>query len=144
MESRAQSDREKFIHTWREIIENTDNLYLWQDSVKELTIKDNTITGVVTNMDVSFSAKSVIITSGTFMNGLMHIGKTQLRGGRISEPASYGITEQLSLLGITVGRMKTGTPVLHRRKKRSFRPNDRTNWRKTFINSLILILNLDN
>ena len=108
---RAQSDREKFIHTWREIIENTDNLYLWQDSVKELTIKDNTITGVVTNMDVSFSAKSVIITSGTFMNGLMHIGKTQLRGGRISEPASYGITEQLSLLGITVGRMKTGTPV---------------------------------
>ena len=108
---RAQSDREKFIHTWREIIENTDNLYLWQDSVKELTIKDNTIIGVVTNMDVSFSAKSVIITSGTFMNGLMHIGKTQLRGGRISEPASYGITEQLSLLGITVGRMKTGTPV---------------------------------
>ncbi|WP_455497562.1 tRNA uridine-5-carboxymethylaminomethyl(34) synthesis enzyme MnmG [Coprobacter sp.] len=108
---RAQSDREKFIHTWREIIENTDNLYLWQDSVKKLTIKDNTITGVVTNMDVSFSAKSVIITSGTFMNGLMHIGKTQLRGGRISEPASYGITEQLSLLGITVGRMKTGTPV---------------------------------
>lgn len=108
---RAQSDREKFIHTWRDIIENTDNLYLWQDSVKELIIKDSTITGVITNMNVSFFAKSVIITSGTFMNGLMHIGKTQLRGGRISEPASYGITEQLSQLGITVGRMKTGTPV---------------------------------
>ena len=108
---RAQSDREKFIHTWREIIENTDNLYLWQDSVKELVIKNNTVTGVLTNMDVQFSAKSVVITSGTFMNGLIHIGKTQLRGGRISEPASYGITEQLSELGITVGRMKTGTPV---------------------------------
>ncbi len=108
---RAQSDREKFIHTWREIIENTDNLYLWQDSVKELVIKNNTVTGVLTNMDVQFSAKSVVITSGTFMNGLIHIGKTQLRGGRISEPASYGITEQLSELGIIVGRMKTGTPV---------------------------------
>ena len=127
---RAQSDREKFIHTWREIIENTDNLYLWQDSVKELVIKNNTVTGVLTNMDVQFSAKSVVITSGTFMNGLIHIGKTQLRGGRISEPASYGITEQLSELGITVGRMKNRDSSTNRREKRPFRINDRTTGRK--------------
>ena len=108
---RAQSDRAKFIETWRGIIENTEHLSIWQDTVNKLIIKKHSITGVTTGMGVTFTARSVIITSGTFMNGLMHIGKTQLPGGRISEPASYGISEQLKEEGIIVGRMKTGTPV---------------------------------
>lgn len=108
---RAQSDRAKFIETWRGIIENTEHLSIWQDTVNKLIIKEHSITGVITGMGVTFTARSVIITSGTFMNGLMHIGKTQLPGGRISEPASYGISEQLKEEGIIVGRMKTGTPV---------------------------------
>ncbi len=108
---RAQSDRAKFIQEWRGIIENTPNLYLWQDSVNQLIIKDKTVMGVKTQLGVEFFAKSVVITSGTFLNGLMHIGRTQFVGGRISEPASYGISEQLAQEGITVGRMKTGTPV---------------------------------
>ena len=108
---RSQSDRAKFITTWRSIIENTDNLYMWQDSVNQILVKDGRVTGVVTAMNVTFTAKCVVLTTGTFMNGLMHIGRTKLRGGRISEPASYGITEQLVSLGFTAGRMKTGTPV---------------------------------
>ena len=108
---RSQSDRARFIEQWRSIIENTDNLFLWQDFVKQLVIKDNTVCGVVTGMDVTFKARSVVLTNGTFLNGLMHIGRTQLPGGRVSEPASYGLSEQLAALGFTVGRMKTGTPV---------------------------------
>ena len=108
---RSQSDRAKFITTWRSILENTDNLYMWQDSVNQILVKDGRVTGVVTAMNVTFTAKCVVLTTGTFMNGLMHIGRTKLRGGRISEPASYGITEQLVELGFTAGRMKTGTPV---------------------------------
>lgn len=108
---RSQSDRAKFIMTWRSILENTDNLYMWQDSVNQILVKDGGVTGVVTAMNVTFTAKCVVLTTGTFMNGLMHIGRTKLRGGRISEPASYGITEQLVELGFTAGRMKTGTPV---------------------------------
>ena len=108
---RSQSDRARFIEQWRSIIENTDNLDMWQDFVKQLVIKDNTVCGVVTGMDVTFKARSVVLTNGTFLNGLMHIGRTQLPGGRVSEPASYGLSEQLAALGFTVGRMKTGTPV---------------------------------
>lgn len=108
---RSQSDRARFIEQWRSIIENTDNLFLWQDFVKQLVIKDNTVCGVVTGMDVTFKARSVVLTNGTFLNGLMHIGRTQLPGGRVSEPASYGLSEQLAAMGFTVGRMKTGTPV---------------------------------
>ena len=108
---RAQSDRQKFIETWRSVIENTPNLYMWQDTVKELIIENNTVKGVRTALNLSIYATCVILTSGTFMNGLMHIGRTQIAGGRISEPASYGITEQLTRMGLTAGRMKTGTPV---------------------------------
>lgn len=108
---RSQSDRARFITTWRSILENTENLYMWQDSVNQILVKDGRVTGVVTSMHVTFTAKCVVLTTGTFMNGLMHIGRTQLHGGRISEPASYGITEQLVELGFTAGRMKTGTPV---------------------------------
>lgn len=108
---RAQSDRTRFIQKWREIIDSTDNLFIWQDTVTSLIIDNKTVTGVRTAMNVEFSAKSVVLTNGTFLNGLMHIGKTQLGGGRVSEPASYGITEQLRELGFTTDRMKTGTPA---------------------------------
>lgn len=108
---RAQSDRAQFIAKWRDIIENTDNLYLWQDTVKSFILEDKTVTGVVTAFGVTFMAKAVILTTGTFMNGLMHVGKVQLGGGRVSEPSSTGITEQLREAGFKTDRMKTGTPV---------------------------------
>ena len=108
---RSQSDRARFIEEWRSIVENTNNLNIWQDFVKQLVISDGEVRGVVTGMDVTFKARSVVLTNGTFLNGLMHIGRTKLPGGRISEPASYGLSEQLASLGFVVGRMKTGTPV---------------------------------
>ncbi|MBP3349646.1 MAG: tRNA uridine-5-carboxymethylaminomethyl(34) synthesis enzyme MnmG [Bacteroidaceae bacterium] len=108
---RSQSDRARFIEQWRSIIENTDNLDMWQDFVKQLVIDNGEVKGVITGMEVTFKARCVILTNGTFLNGLMHIGRTQLPGGRVAEPASYGISEQLAQLGFTVGRMKTGTPV---------------------------------
>ncbi len=108
---RSQSDRMKFIEKWREILDETANLHLWQDTVTALTFDENRVTGCTTTMGIEFSAKSVILTAGTFLNGLMHIGKTQIVGGRIAEPASYGITEQLKAKGFTTSRMKTGTPV---------------------------------
>lgn len=108
---RAQSDRARFIDCWRGILENLPNLYLWQDSVHELIVQEGRVCGVRTGMNVEFRAGAVILTNGTFLNGLLHIGRTQLRGGRISEPASTGLTEQLVSLGIRSARMKTGTPV---------------------------------
>lgn len=108
---RVQSDRMKFMESWRDIIENTPNLNMWQDTVSELILKNGTVTGVKTRMGVQFSANAVILTNGTFLNGLIHIGKVQLGGGRISEPASYGMTEQLRDVGFQTDRMKTGTPV---------------------------------
>lgn len=108
---RAQSDRMKFIIKWREILDSTDNLNIWQDSVISLVIENNTVVGVKTAMGVTFYAKSVVLTNGTFLNGLMHIGTVQLTGGRVSEPASYGITEQLMQAGFKTDRMKTGTPA---------------------------------
>ncbi len=108
---RVQSDRMKFIEIWRNIIENTPNLSIWQDMVTELIFDGTTVKGVKTRMGVEFIAKSVILTNGTFLNGLIHIGKVQIGGGRIGEPASYGISEQLKDLGFKTDRMKTGTPV---------------------------------
>ena len=108
---RSQNDREKFIHEWRSIIENTPNLSLWQDAMTELIVKDGEAIGVKTQMGVEFYAKSVILTNGTFLNGLIHVGEIQFGGGRVSEPSSYGITEQLKELGFTADRMKTGTPA---------------------------------
>lgn len=108
---RAQSDRMKFSEEWRKTLENTPNLYMWQDSVNSLLIEDGVVKGVHTDLGVDFKAKAVILTAGTFLNGLMHIGRVQIKGGRVSEPASYGITEQLRELGFTTDRMKTGTPV---------------------------------
>ncbi len=108
---RAQADRVKFIEAWRRRIENTDRLYMWQDSATGFVVEDGRVTGVTTAMGVTFKTKAVVLTAGTFLNGLMHIGRVKIGGGRISEPASYGLTEQLKSLGFTVGRMKTGTPV---------------------------------
>ncbi|MFV0537689.1 MAG: tRNA uridine-5-carboxymethylaminomethyl(34) synthesis enzyme MnmG [Dysgonomonas sp.] len=108
---RAQSDRAQFILKWREIIDSTNNLFVWQDMVTSLVIEDKTVKGVKTAMGVTFSAKSIILTNGTFLNGLIHVGKTQMGGGRVSEPASFGITEQLKEAGFTTDRMKTGTPA---------------------------------
>lgn len=108
---RAQSDRSLFIQCWRGILENTDNLWMWQDIVHELIVENGAVCGVRTGMNVEFRAHSVVLTNGTFLNGLMHIGRTQIRGGRISEPAATGLTEQLVSFGIQSARMKTGTPV---------------------------------
>lgn len=108
---RAQSDRFRFIETWRNILDSLDNLFIWQDTVTELIVEKNTVCGVKTTLNVEFRAKSVILTNGTFLNGLLHIGKVQIEGGRISEPSVYGITEQLISLGFKSDRMKTGTPV---------------------------------
>ncbi len=108
---RAQCDRGKFIWAWREILENQPNLDIWQDQVKELFVKDGTVTGVQTYMDVTFKARCVIITAGTFLNGMMHIGRTQLAGGRCAEPTSLHLSESIARHGIRVDRMKTGTPV---------------------------------
>ena len=109
---RAQADRTRFIAEWRHVIENTDNLYVWQDSVTELVISDDgTVSGVKTAFGVTFKARAVVLTAGTFLNGLMHVGRVMIQGGRVSEPASHGITEQLRQLGFETARMKTGTPV---------------------------------
>lgn len=108
---RAQSDRAKFIQEWRGILENLPNLYMWQDTVRELIVEDGRVCGVKTYMNVEFRAGAVVLTNGTFLNGLIHIGRTQLGGGRMSEPAAFGLTEQLVSLGMEAGRMKTGTPV---------------------------------
>jgi tRNA uridine 5-carboxymethylaminomethyl modification enzyme len=108
---RAQSDRSLFTLAWREYLEKNKNVFFWQDSVIGLLIEKDSVIGVRTRMDVSFFAKKIILTNGTFENGLMHIGDTKLSGGRISEQRSFGISDQLRGFGFEVGRMKTGTPA---------------------------------
>lgn len=107
---RSQSDRNQFIQEWIKTITNTPNLSIWQDTVKQLTVENGEVTGVITSLGIHMRAKAVVLTAGTFLSGLLHIGKNQITGGRISEPASYGITEQLKSWGFTTDRMKTGTP----------------------------------
>lgn len=109
---RAQSDRMKFSQAWRDTLENTENLSMWQDNVTELIFDDeNHLQGVRTALGVEFTARAVVLTNGTFLNGLMHVGRVQIAGGRTAEPASHGLTEQLRSLGFATDRMKTGTPV---------------------------------
>lgn len=108
---RAQCDRGKFIWKWREILDHTDNLDIWQDEAHELIVENGAAVGVKTVWGAEFRAKSIVITAGTFLNGLMHIGKTQIPGGRCAEPAVYHFSESISRNGIRVERMKTGTPV---------------------------------
>ncbi|MGN0208921.1 MAG: tRNA uridine-5-carboxymethylaminomethyl(34) synthesis enzyme MnmG [Paludibacteraceae bacterium] len=108
---RSQSDRKRFIEEWITTLSSTENLHIWQDVVCELLIKDNTVFGVKTALGIEMRARAVVLTNGTFLNGLLHFGRTQLSGGRVAEPASTGITEQLISLGFTADRMKTGTPA---------------------------------
>lgn len=108
---RSQCDRMVFSSEWRSVLESNPNVMFWQDVVSNLLFNDNKIVGVRTKNGVDFKAKAVVLTNGTFLNGLMHIGRVQLEGGRISEPSSYLLSDQLRDFGFTVGRMKTGTPV---------------------------------
>ena len=108
---RAQCDRGKFIWQWRTVLDNTDNLDIWQDQAKELIVENGAVAGVKTVWDVELRAKCVVITAGTFLNGLMHIGRNKLPGGRIAEPAVADFTESITRHGIRSARMKTGTPV---------------------------------
>lgn len=108
---RAQCDRGKFIWKWREVLDSTPNLDIWQDEACELIVENGEATGVRTVWGVELRAKSVVITAGTFLNGLLHIGRKQLPGGRIAEPAVRNLTESITRHGINSARMKTGTPV---------------------------------
>lgn len=108
---RSQCDKAKFSQNWLEVLQSVENLFLWQDCVRELIIQNNVVTGIRTSQGVVFNSKAVVLCNGTFLNGLIHIGAVHFSGGRMADPASYGITEQLSSLGLTALRMKTGTPV---------------------------------
>lgn len=108
---RTQNDRMLFSTEWRLVLENTPNLDFFQDMVRELILENNKAAGVVTSIGIKFKSKSVVLTNGTFLNGLIHIGEKQLGGGRMGEPKAFGITEQLISIGFEAGRMKTGTPV---------------------------------
>ena len=108
---RAQNDRFRFSELWRETLEGIENLDLWQDAVTQLIINNKVVEGVVTKIGIEFKSKTVILTNGTFLNGLIHIGQSKMKGGRIGEGASYDITEQLIDAGFKTGRLKTGTPV---------------------------------
>ena len=107
---RTQNDRMLFAEEWRYALENTKNLDFFQDMVKSLIIENHKVVGVITSLGIKIKAKSVVLTNGTFLNGLIHVGDKQLGGGRMGEPKAFGITEQLVSLGFESGRMKTGTP----------------------------------
>ena len=108
---RAQCDRSVFTLEWRKVLEDRDRLEFWQDTVRSLIIEDSEVRGVETVMGIKFVSKKVILTAGTFINGLMHVGKIQMKGGRMGDSSSYGLSEQLAEHNFDVGRMKTGTPA---------------------------------
>ena len=108
---RAQCDRQRYILEWRHILENTENLHIWQDEATEIIVENGEIKGLETIWGARFKAKAVIITAGTFLNGLMHIGRKKVEGGRCSEPAAKLLTDSIVKHGISSERMKTGTPV---------------------------------
>jgi len=108
---RAQCDRALFTLEWRKVLEGIETLEFWQDKVTGLIIEENEVRGVETGMGIQFFSKKVILTAGTFINGLMHVGKVKMKGGRMGEPPAYGLSEQLKEHGFEVGRMKTGTPA---------------------------------
>ena len=107
---RAQNDRMRFAEEWRLALERTPNVDIWQDMATELTVKNNTIKGVKTSLGIEIDCDAVVLTNGTFLNGVMHIGEKRFGGGRSAEKAATGLTEQLVTLGFEAGRMKTGTP----------------------------------
>ena len=129
---RSQCDRMKFILEWRKVLENQPNLFIWQDSVTELVVKDGQVSGVKTLEGAEFQCRCVILTAGTFLNGLMHIGRVTMPGGRISEPASYHLTESITRHGIRTGRMKTGTPVRIDRRSVHFEEMERQDGENDF------------
>ena len=129
---RAQCDRAKFIWAWRTVLENQPNLNIWQDTVTELLVKDGQVIGLKTLEGAEFSCKCVVLTAGTFLNGLMHIGRVTMPGGRISEPASYLLTESITQHGIRTGRMKTGTPVRIDRRSVHFEDMERQDGENDF------------
>lgn len=108
---RAQCDRTRFIQEWRKRLERTDNLHIWQDEVAEIIVEKGEVRGVRTVWDARFAARAVVVTAGTFLNGLMHVGRKQVPGGRCAEPAATFLTRSIESFGITSARMKTGTPV---------------------------------
>lgn len=135
---RAQCDREKFISTWRQKLDETDNLDIFQDQADELLVKNGEAAGIRTVWGVEFEARAVIITAGTFLNGLMHIGRRQVPGGRCAEPAVPHLTESITRHGITTGRMKTGTPVRIDRRSVHFedmeiQPGENTHYQFSYI-----------
>jgi tRNA uridine 5-carboxymethylaminomethyl modification enzyme len=119
---RAQCDRGKFIWEWRRIIDHTPNLDVWQDQAEEILVENGEAVGVKTVWGVEMHARAIVVTAGTFLNGLMHVGKHKVPGGRCAEPATYHLTESITRWGIRAGRMKTGTPV--RLDKRSIHFED--------------------
>ena len=129
---RAQCDRGKFIWAWREVLENQENLHIWQDMVTELLVADGQVTGLKTQLGATFQCKCVVLTAGTFLNGLIHVGRCQIKGGRIAEPASYGLTESIARHGIRTGRMKTGTPVRIDRRSVHFEEMERQDGENDF------------
>ena len=129
---RAQCDRAKFIWAWRNVLENQPGLNIWQDTVTELLVKDGQVVGLKTLEGAEFSCKCVVLTAGTFLNGLMHIGRVTMPGGRISEPASYLLTESITRHGIRTGRMKTGTPVRIDRRSVHFEEMERQDGENDF------------
>lgn len=108
---RAQCDKYKFSELWRAVLDSTDNLYMWQDDVVSLVVENGRVTGVRTRMGTEFSAHAVVLTNGTFLGGLMHVGTSQAEGGRAGDMASTGLSSQLAEMGFEVARMKTGTPA---------------------------------
>ncbi len=142
---RCQSDRKKYITEWISVLNSISNLYIWQDTVSSLIIKSNRICGVKTGLGVEFNAKAVILTAGTFLNGNMHFGEVQIRGGRISESSSLNITEQLVNLGFRAGRMKTGTPARVDKRSIDFsklteQQGENTNRKFSFLPSVHRVL----
>lgn len=129
---RAQCDRGKYIWTWREMLDQIPNLFIWQDQAKELIVQKGKAIGIKTYLDVEIYAKSIVITAGTFLNGLMHFGRTQLPGGRVAEPASLCLTESITQHGIISGRMKTGTPVRIDKRSVHFEDMEIQNGENTF------------
>ena len=140
---RSQNDRRKFISSWQNILDNIPTLDIWQDHVTNLIINkyDHSIAGIRTALQIEFFAKTVILTTGTFLNGLIHIGQTQMSGGRLAEPASYGLTEQLCTYGLRKDRMKTGTPARIDKRSIDFletteQPGDNTFHKFSFLHTV--------
>jgi len=135
---RSQSDRKRFIEEWIKVLSSTDNLQIWQDVVTELIVENKEVKGVKTLLGIEIKARAVILTNGTFLNGLLHFGKAQIKGGRTSEPASYGLTEQLRSLGFQTDRMKTGTPARIDKRSIDFsqmtiQPGDSDNYKFSYL-----------